>query len=165
MVWSPISGERDTLSQRWADAERDTMLCEYRRLLYVAMTRAEDHLYVCGWMSHRRPAADSWYAIIRSALEPIADAVDDVRFQNRDLFETSDVLQMMSAQEKVPPPHHGGNVADEAVSSLPSFLRIIPVSESAVSRPLVPSALFDHVEGGSHRLGLLDLHTPVAEVD
>ena len=44
------------------------------------MTRAEDHLYVCGWMSHRRPSGDSWYALIRSALAPIADTVDDMRF-------------------------------------------------------------------------------------
>lgn len=44
---------------------------EYRRLLYVAMTRARDRLYVCGWSS-RAPGPDSWYAAIAAGFETLA---------------------------------------------------------------------------------------------
>jgi ATP-dependent helicase/nuclease subunit A len=35
---------------------------EYNRLLYVAMTRARDHLLVCGWENRGELPAESWYA-------------------------------------------------------------------------------------------------------
>lgn len=37
---------------------------EYRRLLYVALTRAEDHLYIGGWQGKRSPIDDSWYRYV-----------------------------------------------------------------------------------------------------
>jgi len=45
---------------------------EYNRLLYVAMTRAEDQLYVCGWEPKIKLDPESWYSKITSALEGIA---------------------------------------------------------------------------------------------
>ncbi|MDN2566220.1 double-strand break repair helicase AddA, partial [Aquibium sp. A9E412] len=42
---------------------------EYRRLLYVGMTRAEDRLIVCGYSGTRGPAAGCWHAIVTGALE------------------------------------------------------------------------------------------------
>jgi ATP-dependent helicase/nuclease subunit A len=45
---------------------------EYRRLLYVAMTRAADRLIVCGAQGQRRPAAGCWYNLVREALVPAA---------------------------------------------------------------------------------------------
>jgi ATP-dependent helicase/nuclease subunit A len=43
---------------------------EYRRLLYVAMTRARDRLYVCGYETHRPLPRGAWYELIASALRP-----------------------------------------------------------------------------------------------
>ena len=38
---------------------------EYRRLLYVALTRAEDRLYVGGWQTgEKRVPEDSWYSLV-----------------------------------------------------------------------------------------------------
>lgn len=34
---------------------------EYHRLLYVALTRAEDQIYICGYKGQRSPIDDSWY--------------------------------------------------------------------------------------------------------
>lgn len=147
VVWSPSSSERDALSMRWIEIERHKMLCEYRRLLYVAMTRAEDRLYVCGWMSRHRPSCDSWYTAIRSALEPIAEVVEEPGFKEEETTESSTILRLACGQEKPPPPSIEVGTR-KVVDSLPSFLRVIPVAEPAPSRPLAPSALFDHVEGG-----------------
>jgi ATP-dependent helicase/nuclease subunit A len=49
---------------------------EYRRLLYVAMTRAEDRLYVCGWQTRNTPPEGCWYDLVRDALEPLAASFD-----------------------------------------------------------------------------------------
>ena len=43
---------------------------EYRRLLYVAMTRAADRLIVCGADGIRKRPENCWYDLMRDALEP-----------------------------------------------------------------------------------------------
>ena len=41
---------------------------EYRRLLYVALTRAQDRLYVCGWDTKKLASPGNWYDLVGSAL-------------------------------------------------------------------------------------------------
>jgi len=43
---------------------------EYRRLLYVAMTRARDRLYVCGTKKKSTDSATGWHALVSNALAP-----------------------------------------------------------------------------------------------
>ena len=51
---------------------------ERRRLLYVALTRAEDELYICGYSGSAKGAsADSWYGLCRSALEKVGELKSD----------------------------------------------------------------------------------------
>jgi ATP-dependent helicase/nuclease subunit A len=45
---------------------------EYRRLLYVALTRAEDRLYVCGWQGRREPPDGCWYRLVEAAMAGLA---------------------------------------------------------------------------------------------
>ena len=47
---------------------------EYRRLLYVAMTRAEDRLVVCGYRGQRAPQDGIWHRLVQSAVAPSAHA-------------------------------------------------------------------------------------------
>src|SRR3989304_546387 len=43
---------------------------EYHRLLYGAMTRAEDRLYICGWEGvQKREAGIVWYDLINDGLD------------------------------------------------------------------------------------------------
>jgi ATP-dependent helicase/nuclease subunit A len=48
---------------------------EYWRKLYVGMTRAEDELYITGYLTQRLPP-ESWYEAVRKALEPEAVRVE-----------------------------------------------------------------------------------------
>ncbi len=48
---------------------------EYRRLLYVAMTRAEDRLYVCGWLGQAKPPAGCWHNLVAAGLDGLAEPV------------------------------------------------------------------------------------------
>jgi ATP-dependent helicase/nuclease subunit A len=40
---------------------------EHRRLLYVALTRARDRLYICGFKGKKALNPDSWYALVEQA--------------------------------------------------------------------------------------------------
>lgn len=42
---------------------------EDRRLLYVALTRAQDQLYVCGWQTGKTVPEDSWYALVKQTVK------------------------------------------------------------------------------------------------
>jgi ATP-dependent helicase/nuclease subunit A len=48
--------------------QKDVALAEYRRLLYVAMTRACDELYVCGYRGKPEPSGNCWFNTVHDAL-------------------------------------------------------------------------------------------------
>jgi ATP-dependent helicase/nuclease subunit A len=63
------TGERQALRRR--------ELQEYRRLLYVALTRAQDRLYVCGWQTRNgAKEAETWHTLCRAGLSGIAESFD-----------------------------------------------------------------------------------------
>ena len=49
-------------------ARKASRLREYRRLLYVAMTRARERLYVCGWQTRKNPAEGNWHDAVAPVL-------------------------------------------------------------------------------------------------
>jgi ATP-dependent helicase/nuclease subunit A len=56
-------------------AARREALDEYNRLLYVALTRAEDRLVVCGWSGKSdAPKDESWYAAVARGFERLGAA-------------------------------------------------------------------------------------------
>jgi ATP-dependent helicase/nuclease subunit A len=50
---------------------------EHHRLLYVAMTRAEDRLVVCGWESGTRGTAPTWHDLIGRGFDRLEIAAED----------------------------------------------------------------------------------------
>ncbi len=67
-VLFPASGrdEPEVVAKAKARVKAD-LLAEHRRLLYVALTRARDRLYVCGFQNSRAPREDSWYRLAEAA--------------------------------------------------------------------------------------------------
>ena len=75
-LWAPRRGHEDALTRSLrADANR-LRDQEYRRLLYVALTRAEDRLYICGWRQAQTPPEGCWYNLVKAGLEDIAEKVE-----------------------------------------------------------------------------------------
>ncbi len=60
--------------KRLADAAQKA---EYWRKLYVAMTRAEDELYVTGYLTKAREGVGSWYEAIERGIVPASEVVAD----------------------------------------------------------------------------------------
>ena len=76
LVWKRRQDARDAVSDALAAAQRERAEEEYRRLLYVAMTRAEDRLYIAGHTRQKTVPEDCWYAMVERALRPIAEIRD-----------------------------------------------------------------------------------------
>ena len=64
-LWVPNKDYRCDAVDRLRDASAGKRMEEYNRLLYVAMTRARDHLLVCGWQPRGEVPDQSWYAQVR----------------------------------------------------------------------------------------------------
>jgi ATP-dependent helicase/nuclease subunit A len=67
-LWLPRAGDANEAARAWRAEVRRRSLEEQNRLLYVAMTRAEDRLYVGGWIGSRPQDQGCWYDRIRAGL-------------------------------------------------------------------------------------------------
>ena len=73
-LWRASKALRDRHNAAQLAAAKQAAWQEEKRLLYVAMTRARDRLYIGGWLSKGRsqPPDDSWYGMIAGALDVAA---------------------------------------------------------------------------------------------
>lgn len=74
LLWAPTSALRPKAFKARVAEDRRKQEAEYRRLLYVGMTRAADRLYVCGWSREAGPNAKSWQALVHAGLASTAEA-------------------------------------------------------------------------------------------
>ena len=138
MLWAPRAADRDpvtTTVKSEADAARDR---EYRRLLYVAMTRAEDRLYICGWNTARTAPAHCWYNMIKAALEPIADPLTHPLLSEL-CTDGKTILRL--AEEQSADFERGSRPEDEVplIDAVPDFAETDAPREPAPPKPLAPS--------------------------
>jgi ATP-dependent helicase/nuclease subunit A len=70
----PEADAPDIVKRAKAKAEAET-LKEHRRLLYVALTRARDRLYVCGFENKKGAKDGSWYQLAQTAAQSLGVTV------------------------------------------------------------------------------------------
>ncbi len=76
-LWPPSGAKGLGPIETARSAANEAAMAEYRRLLYVAMTRTRDRLYVCGWTS-KAPSPNSWYAGIAKGFDKLAAEHDSL---------------------------------------------------------------------------------------
>lgn len=76
-VWLPSSDLHVSETEKATGVVREAAEAEYRRLLYVGMTRAADRLIVCGFRGSNEPKHETWHGMVRSALEPSGEEIRD----------------------------------------------------------------------------------------
>ncbi|HET6376594.1 MAG TPA: UvrD-helicase domain-containing protein, partial [Methylocella sp.] len=82
IAWSPRK-ELDCAAVAAArERKRESSYKEYKRLLYVALSRAEERLYVAGFHRRQEPDKDCWASMIRAALSGEAGAEEVPAFWN-----------------------------------------------------------------------------------
>jgi ATP-dependent helicase/nuclease subunit A len=72
-LWNVGSAHRDRVSAQARELTRTRQLQEQRRLLYVAMTRAQEQLIVTGW-ERRNGGETSWYDLISEGIARVPGA-------------------------------------------------------------------------------------------
>ncbi|MEQ8394746.1 double-strand break repair helicase AddA [Thalassobaculum sp.] len=134
-LWAPSSASADAVSAAARARAREAMEEEYRRLLYVAMTRAEDRLVVCGWKGKRDPVEKGWFGHARAALPEIAAPVSlpGVTAEGRE-----DALVFATLQE-APLPAASERVEASGTEPLPPWATGAAPREPTPPRPLAPS--------------------------
>jgi len=75
-VWGGRSTDDDPQTAAARARARAAAMREYRRLLYVALTRARDRLYVCGFETKRGRGDDCWYDLIEPAFAALGAQID-----------------------------------------------------------------------------------------
>ena len=120
-------------------ALRERHLQEYRRLLYVALSRAQDRLYICGWQTREPPKEDSWHALCRTGLTEISTLFpfDATALIGADGW-CGQGLRLTSPQA-VPPVRDQPAAAVAAAEPLPDWVHRPPPAEPDPPRPLAPS--------------------------
>ncbi len=137
LLWPP----RRAFCEERALAERERLKRaaddEYRRLLYVAMTRAEDRLYACGWETRKQAPEGCWYHLLRDGLAGIAETLEDPFLAAAPEAEGARVLRLRLGDRAA-----SGTKAEpagEASPALPEWAFRPPPSEPDPPRPLAPS--------------------------
>jgi ATP-dependent helicase/nuclease subunit A len=123
----PVAAARQEFQREAAD--------EYRRLLYVAMTRAADRLIVCGAEGERRRPDGCWYDLIREPLKPFL--VEETDGEER-IFRYRTATSP-AAQSATPVPA----TAQAEQPALPAWIRQRAPHRRSQGGPLAPSSLFD----------------------
>ena len=123
----PVQAARQ-LAQREAEDE-------YRRLLYVAMTRTADRLIVCGAEGVRGRPPGCWYDLVRGPLE-------ELLVEEQDNGETI-LCFRKSASEQASLPSTAKQELTPARPALPAWLRELAPAQPPLPAPLSPSLAFD----------------------
>ena len=128
-LWPVKTANDDPLSANARRVAKDRQLEEKKRLLYVALTRAEDRLYICGWEGKNKRPADCWYELIDPAF---GEGVEEVELPWGEVarrWSSGAAPEIKETPEIAPPP----------VQSLPDWVHRPAPEEPTPPRPLVPS--------------------------
>jgi ATP-dependent helicase/nuclease subunit A len=115
-------------------------LQEYRRLLYVALTRAQDRLYVCGWETRDTKGGETWHTLCQAGWKELAtpfgfDAAPLIG--ERDGW-SGEGLRLESPQS-VPPLREASALAAPMTGAVPAWLGRPAPDEPDPPKPLLPS--------------------------
>ncbi len=142
-LWLPTSAMHVEATK--ASTERISQLAqeEYRRLLYVGMTRAADRLIVCGYRGSSEPKHETWHSMVHNALHDTAET-----------FELPDgSVGGIRWKENATPSRISGakviqqNLKTERAVAIPDWLATKAPQENPLPAPLTPTGAYVLIEG------------------
>jgi len=139
LLWSPSKAADCHLSAGLREEAMRRRREEDNRLLYVAMTRARDRLYVAGFRTNARSAVPeaAWHPIIERVVRPLCETVETAdgpvhRYVGAgEPAAASDAVEPTSVQDDDPP-----------------WLRLPAPKEAPAPRPVAPSHALPHDRAG-----------------
>jgi ATP-dependent helicase/nuclease subunit A len=131
-LWAPARALEEDTCKALRDRLRQANDEEYRRLLYVAMTRAADRLYITGWLGKKSLDERCWYQLIAQGFAGWARRTEDGRL----VYEQPQTAKLPPAPDTMPQ-------APSKPATLPAWLSLPAPPEQQPIRPLTPSRLGD----------------------
>jgi ATP-dependent helicase/nuclease subunit A len=137
LVWATARAEDVGAMAEVREQSRNEARDEYRRLLYVAMTRAAERLIVCGTQGARKIPDGCWYSLVSDALSAdcVAEPADDgdgevLRYRKGEAPPAAEPVKAVAAPAAVE-------------TSLPAWLTGNAPPEPAALRTITPSSVMD----------------------
>ncbi|MHB2267367.1 double-strand break repair helicase AddA [Aliihoeflea sp. PC F10.4] len=143
-LWRAGADTNNDFARAIAAVARRKVEEEYRRLLYVGMTRAEDRLIVCGYQGKRAPSDMTWHAMVSRALEA---SPATVRQTHPAISEEISVYRLTPQGAEQTIAETTATAADPVV--LPAALRERLPAAPVLPRPLAPSGVRLVIEPGA----------------
>jgi len=147
LLWPGSKNNRSSHFKALREERLNEERKEYLRLLYVAMTRAEDELYICGWSSNDVVGENSWYDLCRKIMRDIGkkmhvvqgnQGVDSEKVAVEGWFYGYDIEEFQGKSEDL---CDNKPLLPLSLSQLPDFVHAMPPEEPVPTNPLRPSAL------------------------
>jgi ATP-dependent helicase/nuclease subunit A len=130
VLWRASKEMEEDVSKDLFEASQLSIQQEYRRLLYVAMTRARERLYICGWEGKRRKKG-CWYDLIYPVFEKKGEKISLYTGENLWRIETPQIVT--PNENKIP------TKRIEVVQTLPKWALMPAPPVPLPAKPLVPS--------------------------
>ena len=160
--WKPSEADRPHQTETLELVEKQRVMEEERRLLYVAMTRAEERLYITGWKTQKQgkdkdkaagtSAAPSWYDQVKEAFEAADPATGIERLTAVEGEKAAPLFRLYSPHQPAPEARDDGNQKAEDAPSLTrrrvgldqlAGLRAPAPEEPSPPRPFAPSQMLE----------------------
>ena len=132
-LYAPRQPKGGVARQLWEDARR-LQLEEYRRLLYVALTRAAHRLYIGGWETREAKDGRIWYRLIADGLRPLHEP------SSAEGHEPAPTIALAD-QPLHPPPKPAAVKGAALVIPLPEWVFAPAPAEEAAAHMVAPSRL------------------------
>ncbi len=146
VLWLAGKGGNNRQAKRLKERHLQAAAEEYRRLLYVGMTRAADRLVVCGYHGLNVPSYRHWHKMVREALGDRADCTEHQFSAASETwpgwrYRVSTDDHLPAREPEMP------RVGDEL--PMPAELKRPLPRPNALPRPLVPSSAGLAIDPGS----------------
>jgi len=138
-LWVPDKTSQSTLADDALVELERAAEAEYRRLLYVGMTRAADRLIICGYKGTREIKHTHWHQMVEDALAPTATELQNAH---------GEVTGLRWVSENKPPVEQSPqkSIQEEPSLSIPDWLFEPVKSDPPLPRPLTPSGAHALIE-------------------
>ena len=121
------AADYETICNRLIEKDKQKTFEEYKRLMYVALTRAEDSMIVCGFRKKNQPPENCWYNMFRQHFTKISTFDENKKVYHYDSAQIIDVKEKKK-QEKTETPF-----------KVEAWLLNSAQAENPLAKPLTPS--------------------------
>jgi ATP-dependent helicase/nuclease subunit A len=137
-LWSPRKEIRCAAAETLRGRVRARRMEEHNRLLYVALTRAEDRLVICGWQTRKPAPPECWYNLVADGFPRLPETGSEPFGQWGELLRHSSP-QLADPQRSTDTQHVVAQPLPAWAGAAPEWRPSPPPPEPGRPVPLAPS--------------------------